>query len=395
MTHSEMVPSEAADSGMTLTVGATVEAEVGPVAHGGHCVARVDGRVVFVRHSLPGERVRVRITEQAKNFWRGDAVEILAASGDRVTAPCEYAAECGGCDFQHVSVPGQLRLLASVVEEQLRRLAGIDRRVEVEEVTPTTQWRTRVRWAVAPNGLAGLRRHRSHEVLPIERCVIADPGQPEVAAKVWDVDEVFTRVTSTGEQVLVAGTSQRVGGPVVHEEVHGVSLAVDAQGFWQVHPASAHTLVDAVVSLAGLQPGDRVLDLYGGVGLFARFLAGEGRDVLSIEGDRRASKLAESNLAGVASALHGDVVASLRRGLAGQRADVVVLDPPRAGAKPAVASIAALEPRRIVYVACDPAAMARDIASFGARGYELADLRAFALFPMTHHVECVALLTRA
>ena len=157
------------------------------VAHGGFCVARHEGRAVFVRHALPGERVVAQVTEghAGDRYLRADAVEILDASPDRVEAPCAYAGPggCGGCDWQHASPQAQRRLKAVVVEEQLFRLAGIKRTVEVEQAPGTPDglgWRTRVQFAVDAEGRAGLRRSRSHEVVPVAACAIASPGVEEV-----------------------------------------------------------------------------------------------------------------------------------------------------------------------------------------------------------------------
>ncbi|KQX76013.1 class I SAM-dependent RNA methyltransferase [Aeromicrobium sp. Root472D3] len=392
--------------------------EVGPVAHGGHCVARLDGQVVFVRHALPGETVRLAITERTSSFLRADAVEVLRAAPGRVEAPCSYAGPggCGGCDFQHVDPAVQRGLLGDVVSEQLRRLAGIDRAVEVEAVTPDALgWRTRVQFAVDPDGRPGLRRHRSHEIVPVERCLIAHPDLPRVTGRTWDDTSVEGIVSSTGDRLLVTDASisdeveAEVGGVVatdgtvrggrgaVTEQVRDVDFRVSGSGFWQVHPAAAETLVAAVLEGADVSAGDTVLDLYAGVGLFTSFLAdgvGESGTVLSVESDPGGSRDARRNLHDVPQVtLVGETVErALRQRLLGETADVVVLDPPRTGAKKAVQGIVDLAPRRIVYVACDPAALARDLASFAARGYELAGLRAFALFPMTHHVECVAVL---
>ncbi|MCL8250229.1 class I SAM-dependent RNA methyltransferase [Aeromicrobium fastidiosum] len=392
--------------------------EVGPVAHGGHCVARLDGQVVFVRHALPGETVRLAITERTSSFLRADAVEVLRAAPGRVEAPCSYAGPggCGGCDFQHVDPAVQRGLLGDVVSEQLRRLAGIDRAVEVEAVTPDALgWRTRVQFAVDPDGRPGLRRHRSHEIVPVERCLIAHPDLPRVTGRTWDDTSVEGIVSSTGDRLLVTDASisdeveAEVGGVVatdgtvrggrgaVTEQVRDVDFRVSGSGFWQVHPAAAETLVAAVLEGADVSAGDTVLDLYAGVGLFTSFLAdgvGASGTVLSVESDPGGSRDARRNLHDVPQVtLVGETVErALRQRLLGETADVVVLDPPRTGAKKAVQGIVDLAPRRIVYVACDPAALARDLASFAARGYELAGLRAFALFPMTHHVECVAVL---
>ncbi len=388
--------------------------EVGPVAHGGHCVARLDGQVVFVRHTLPGEQVRIRITEDAGRYLRADAVEVLRPADGRVTPPCAVAGTCGGCDFQHVDPAVQRTLLADVVEEQLRRLAGIEREVVVEEVLPVLGWRTRMAWAVDAEGRPGLRRHRSHDVVALQQCPIAHPDLPDVLDHRW-TGEVDAAVSSDGqrlvatdalvppglevESVVDADGRARQGSATLDEQVHDARFRVAGTGFWQVHPAAATTLVDAVLEAARVRPGESVADLYAGVGLFTRFLAtavGPDGTVVSVEADRTASSLARDDLADLPQVdVIGDTTERALRSGRVQAADVVVLDPPRTGAKRAIPAIAALGPRRIVYVACDPAALARDVASLRTRGYELTGLRAFALFPMTHHVECVATLDRA
>jgi tRNA/tmRNA/rRNA uracil-C5-methylase (TrmA/RlmC/RlmD family) len=368
----------------SLRVGDRVEARIGPVAHGGHMVARVplvDGTVVvFVRHALPDELVVVQITDVAKRFLRGDAVEILEASPDRVQAPCPLAGPnaCGGCDFQHVAVPAQRALKAAVVEEQLKRLAGLDVDVTVEEVPGAPDglhWRTRMQYVGLPDGGHGLRKNHSHEVVRVEECLIEAPGARIVLA----------------DEPPVRGT--------VSEEVLDRSFDVATDGFWQVHPGAPEALVGAVMDLLAPEPGERAMDLYAGVGLFTAFLAeavGPTGSVVSIEGDRRASDLAGSNLADlrnvkVKAGRVDRVLVDLDT-----MADVVVLDPPREGArKQVVDAVVDLAPRAVAYVACDPAALARDLGYFAARGYRLAELRSFDLFPMTHHVECVALIERA
>lgn len=365
-------------------IGTRVEVEVGAVAHGGHFVARHDGRVIFVRHALPGERVTVEITEDSGRFLRGDAVSVERASEHRVEAPCSLARPhgCGGCDFQHVALDEQRRLKAAVVAEQLQRLAGIQRDVVVEPVPGDDhglRWRTRMQYVGLRDGQRGLRRHRSHEVIPVEDCLIAHPAAREVL------------VSERGRPAP--------SGEITSEEVLGRTFDVAADGFWQVHPGAPATLVQTVLELADPQPGDLVWDLFSGVGLFTAFLADrvgpEGR-VIGVEGDRRASDLAATNLADLpqASFRTGRVDRVLHHAR-GETADLVVLDPPREGAKrQVVRAIAEMAPRAVVYVACDPAALARDIGYFVEAGYELTTLRAYDVFPMTHHVECVALLTK-
>jgi len=356
-------------------VGERYDVVVERIAHGGHCVARLHatdgpGRVVFVRHALPGERIVVEITEgtDGDRFWRGDVVEVAEPSPHRVDPPCPYAGpgRCGGCDFQHVSLVQQRSLKAEVVREQLSRLAGLDVEVTVEPVPgrpPHEQdglrWRTRQRYVELPGGRRGMRKHRSHDVVEVDDCLIA-------------------------------------GGPADHV-VRGIGFEVEDDGFWQVHPGAPEVLVDTVLAFLAPRPGESVLDLYAGVGLFARFLAdavGDPSGVTLVEGDPRACAHAEANVLG-AAVLHGAVAAVLE-GLPVAPVDLVVLDPPREGARrTVVAGVAARGPRAVAYVACDPAALARDVAIFGEHGYVLERLRAFDLFPMTHHVECVALLVPA
>ena len=371
-------------------MGERFTVEVGPVAHGGHCVARLpepDSRVVFVRHALPGERVVVEITEgtDTDRFWRGDAVAVEVPSSDRVAAPCPVAGPglCGGCDFQHVSLPAQRELKAQVVREQLVRLGRLDpdhpvvTGVVVEPVPGDEdglRWRTRVRFATAADGRRGMRRHRSHDVVPVDDCLIArtDARRPGAAGD----------------------------GPVTEtvETAHGRhAFSVPADGFWQVHPGAARVLVETVMDFLAPRPGERALDLYAGVGLFARFLldaVGTTGEVVAVEGDEAACQHARANLGVDGVEVTWGRVDTVLAAAYDWPWDLVVLDPPREGAKrEVVEQIVARTPRAVAYVACDPAALARDVATFAGHGYRLERLRALDLFPMTHHVECVALLT--
>ncbi|MFD8913480.1 class I SAM-dependent RNA methyltransferase [Streptomyces sp. NPDC059575] len=429
-------------------VGREYEVEVGPVAHGGHCIARTsEGQVLFVRHTLPGERIVARVTEgeEGARFLRADAVEILDASKDRIEAPCPFAGpgKCGGCDWQHAKPGAQRRLKGEVIAEQLQRLAGLtpedvgwDGTVMPAEgdklpAGEVPQWRTRVQYAVDAEGHAGLRRHRSHEVERIDRCMIAAEGVSElgIESRDWSGMESIEAIAATGSQdrqviltprpgarlpiveldkpVSVMRVEEKDGGvhrvhgrPFVRERADGRTYRVGSGGFWQVHPRAADTLVKAVMQ--GLLPrkGEMALDLYCGAGLFAGALAdrlGDKGAVLGIESGKRAVEDARHNLADFPRVRieQGNVESVLpRTGIS--EVDLIVLDPPRAGAgKKTVEHLASLGARRIAYVACDPAALARDLKYFGENGYRVRTLRAFDLFPMTHHVECVAILEPA
>lgn len=375
--------------------------DVERVAHGGVCVAHApDGRVVFVRHALPGEQVRVAVTEERSSYLRADAIEVVRASPARVEPPCPYAGpgRCGGCDWQHASLDEQRRLKSAVVREQLQRLAGLELDVEVEPVPGDDgglHWRTRLRLAAGPDGRAGLHRYRSHEIEPIDDCLIAAPGAdvPDVVARSWPADaEVNVDVTATGERALSTGTPDRT----VTERAAGRDWLVPVGGFWQVHPGAADTLVATVTGMLAPAAGERLLDLYAGVGLFAGALAALVGSAVAVESDSRAARAAVANLAGLpVTVVRNRVDRWLAREHDGSPVDLAVLDPPRKGAgREVVTALAALRPRAIAYVACDPGALARDVATFAALGYRLVRLRAFDLFPMTAHVECVALLEK-
>ncbi len=408
-------PARPGDAPVGLEPGDEVVLRVGSVAHGGHFVARHQGRVVFVRHALPGELVRVVVTEgrPGDRYVRGDAIEILEPAAERVTPPCPWSGpgRCGGCDFQHVLLAAQRRLKGDVIREQFARLAGLDVDVLVEPVPGDRHglsWRTRVEFAVDESGVVGLRKHRSHDVVPLERCPIAvdSVNASGVFRTDWRPDvgvDVVAPSASEGP-VLVPLPSGDEEAPLVRERVAAgewsAEFDVSARGFWQVHPGAAGTFVAAMLALLAPEPGQRVLDLYAGVGLFAAALAesvGPEGSVLAVESDHVAMQCAVGNLAPWpwAETRAGRVERTLGS-LAHQRvsADLAVLDPPRSGAgRRVVAGLAALAPQRLVYVACDPAALARDTAYLRDAGYNLDSLRAFDAFPMTHHVECVALFT--
>jgi tRNA/tmRNA/rRNA uracil-C5-methylase (TrmA/RlmC/RlmD family) len=441
--------------------------DIEDVAQGGWCVARPEGLpVMFVRHALPGERVVARVTEVTSKFARADAMQILRASPDRVTAPCRHArpSGCGGCDWQHASLPAQRALKAAVIAQQLRRLAGIDHEVTVEPLpgdspgtaapgaAPGLGWRTRVQFAVGPDGVAGLRGHRSHEVIDIGDCPLAHedireldiPGHDWTGAAVVEAavggadapDNVAVTVISAAPR---AGRGQQgrgqqgrgqhgrgqqgprgqgdgaphgssrlpghkrtlvEGRPYLAEQAAGRIWQVRSEGFWQVHPAAAETLSQAVIAALAPEPGDSVLDLYCGAGLFAGAVAprvGPSGAVTGIESDPSAVRSARQNLSDLpwVTVQRADVAQAVTDESL-PPATLVIADPPRAGvAREVIAYLAGDGPaERFAYVSCDPATLARDLALLAVGGWRLTGLRAFDAFPMTHHVECVATLTR-
>ncbi|MBY6410938.1 class I SAM-dependent RNA methyltransferase [Rhodococcus sp. BP-252] len=415
--------------------GRTIEVTLGPPGHGGFCVARHDGRVMFVRHGLPGEVVRAKVTEdRGGSFCRADAVEIVSPSPDRIPQVCPISGPGGSgcCDYSHATVDAGRAMKAAVVAEQLRRIAGIDRDVTVEGLPGDddgTRWRTRVRLGVDGAGRAGFHRFRSSTL-------VTDLGCPQVVAGALDgldaerwrpgselavaVDGDDVRHVVEVAPAAVSRTGRRSPGrrgaaarraaasrprpeKVVegtgrpHEYVSGRQWELDATGFWQAHRNAAQVYSDVVSEWADAAAGSVAWDLYGGVGVFAASVAdavGPSGRVASVEFSRRAAAdgaaaLADSPQIEFVPGRVERVVASL------PSPSVVVLDPPRSGAdKDVVSAIEATDAHRVVHIGCDPASFARDTALYRAAGFEFADMRAFDAFPLSHHVECIGLFVR-
>ncbi|SFR86187.1 tRNA/tmRNA/rRNA uracil-C5-methylase, TrmA/RlmC/RlmD family [Agromyces sp. CF514] len=415
------------------TDGPVLELDVERIAHGGVAVAHHEGRVVFVADAIPGERVRARVTDAAHTrFWRADTLEVLTASDDRrphvwAEASVERAPDrrAGGAEFGHIAPERQRALKAEVLADALRRMGGVDRLVEVLPVDQAlapgvradgTGWRTRVRLQVDGEGRVGPYAARSHTVVPVSSVPLAVDELAALAplADRFPGARTVDLVAPSGAdpQVIVVDEGERMPRdrrPVTAEIVGDRSFAVDRDGFWQVHRGAAATLSKAVQDLVDadrFDPRAANLDLYGGVGLLAAAVGdrfGETVRITSVESDERATTHAGANLADWVGARA--VTARVDRYLAQLEADAgpgerarlrdatVVLDPPRSGAgREVVERLVALGPRQLVYVACDPVALARDIGLFRERGYELEALEAFDLFPNTHHVEAVARL---
>jgi tRNA/tmRNA/rRNA uracil-C5-methylase (TrmA/RlmC/RlmD family) len=294
-----------------------------------------------------------------------------------------------------------------VLREQLTRLG----KLTVEEVDALgvavvalpggeTGWRSRVRYAVDAAGRPGLLKHRSHEVVAIDRCLIAHPAIQAlpVLDRTWSTaDAVEAVATSTGD-----ATAWEIPGgdrPTVRERAGGRTWTIDAETFWQVHPAAPETLVGAALELVDPRPGERAWDLYGGAGLFAAALAervGPDGRVTLVESAPDGVAAARDNLADLpwVEVVAAKVETALSRRRVAGPVDVVVLDPPRTGAgAKVVEALTRSGARAVGYVACDPASFARDVRTFREHGWRLAELRGYDCFPMTHHLECVGLFT--
>lgn len=404
--------------------GKQVELDVTNIAHGGVSVARLDGRVLFVSDAIPGERVLARVTEDSKkSFWRAETVTVLEPSEhrqDHIWAEASVDRDpdnrAGGAEFGHIDLEHQRELKRQVLVDSLQRFGKVEADAAVEALpgdpeSNGTGWRTRVRLHVDESGRPGPFAARSHRVIPVTGLPLATAALAEAAPlHEFFAGEEFVDVVdpSTGGARLIIGKQK----PSTITEVVGErEFRLADGGFWQVHHGAALALTEAVqgaIDDALFDPAAMNLDLYGGVGLLAAAVGdrfGPGTKITTVESDERATDYAAANLEDWmgASAVTARVERWVRELAATStavqksrlRAATVVLDPPRAGAgKEVVSQLAGLEPAQLVYVACDPVALARDVGLFAERGYELTALRAFDLFPNTHHVEAVATLTR-
>ena len=425
-----------------------IELEITNVAHGGIFVARHEGRVVFVSDAIDGERVLAQVTDsKQKSFWRANTVKVLepskhrqehvwsAASIDK--APDERA---GGAEFGHIALAHQRELKGQVLTESLARFAGVERAVEVEGLpgdneSNGTRWRTRVSLHVGPDGRVGPYAARSHNVITVR-------DLPLAVEAVENLAPISQRLTPGSRIDLVAPSvggarinivepvdpakkkraKGKPGSPVaipklknradIREVVGDREFKLAENGFWQVHRAAAETLSTAVASMIDADLFDvRAAnhDLYGGVGLLAAAMGdrfGSTTRVTSVESSDEATEFAANNLADWVGSrvLTGRVdhyLADISQTLSpadrkAWNAATIILDPPRSGAgKEVVSSLGELAPAQLVYVACDPVAFARDAGYLRELGYELADLRAFDLFPNTHHVEAIGRFVRS
>lgn len=376
-------------------------------AHGGEAVGRMpEGKAVFVAHAIPGETVRVNVVEDHKRWCRAELLEVVEASPDRVVGPCPYfgPGRCGGCTLQHIAPDRRRTLQRQVVVDQLQRIGGIaDPAVAAMVPAGEYGYRSRARFSANAEGALGFRRHASHDIVPIDRCLLLDErthAQRVAAGDAWNgVD--FVEVKTGVEGATVVTTAQRAtsiaaGDEVLTEQVAGLRYRVSAMSFFQANRQGAETLVALVRAAAAAEPGRTALDLYAGVGLFAAALRQDGATVTAVEGHPSAAADARHNLAGDATVIEAPVeraVRELRK--RGERFDVVVLDPPRKGAgKTVIDAVARLAGHTIVIVACDPAALGRDAGALTQRGWTLEQAVPVDQFAQTGHIEVVATFRR-
>ena len=389
----------------------------GPPANGGSCVARHEGRVVFVRYALPGETVKVRVVGDHGSYWHADVVEVIEPSPDRIDSLCPIAGVDGAgcCDLAFAEPVATRRLKGAVVANQLARLGRYQWRDEDSATAEpvgdvgATGWRTRVRLDTSGEGRAGFHRYHSSELVTELNCAQLPAGMLDgLNDWVWPPGaQLHVAVDDDGDRHVVQ-SGPRTGRKSTTHVVDGNYEAVQRVGeriwrvpvtaFWQAHRDAARIYSDLVADWAQLDAGMTAWDLYGGAGIFAAVLAeavGERGRVVTVDTSRGASRSAREALADLGWV--SVVTDSVRRALGQQaeRADVAVLDPPRSGAgREVIDLLAAAEVPRVVHIGCEAASFARDVGLYIGHGYTVEDLRVFDSFPLTHHVECVAVFTR-
>ncbi len=444
MTDSDPTDDNRMSAGKTGASADEATVTIERFADQGRCVAHIDGRVVFVRFALPGEKVRIRLDpglSPRDRFWTGEVTQVLEPSDLRVdpvwklAGPLAQGGGVGGADLVHVSLTGQHLWKKRVIDQQMRRLGGIETDVTVhaiagDEEAQGLHWRTRIELIADEQGRPSMRRRGSHERVALTDMPLATTELLGIAeqTRLWEggfeqgsnirlaVPKLHGSDKREDNYAVLVDGKLREGRQDLLETVEEVSIGgnrrtlryhVDAGSFWQVHREAPHTLVNAVLTAAQEQIDSAphtIWDLYSGSGLFTvalGLLVGRGGNgLLSVEGSPDAVRAARRNLRlaglGAAQAKRGDVGRTLRsipeRFL---HPDLVVLDPPRSGARRRVCEqIGQAGARVVIYVACDPTGLARDTRTLLADGYRLEDLQAYDLYPHTHHVETVAVFRR-
>ncbi|HXT64501.1 MAG TPA: class I SAM-dependent RNA methyltransferase [Pyrinomonadaceae bacterium] len=396
------------------------EVTIERILPGGLGLAYADGRAVMVSLAAPGDRLRVRLERVKGSVAFASIVEILEPAPLRIEPPCPYFGRCGGCDFQQLSYHAQLNAKVEIVRDCLRRIAGIEDVPKFEITAAPNEWhyRARAQWQYdSRRRLLGYFEANSHRVCDVAECAVLAPelqSELELLRERMKQGELpdearYFRAVAGDERVSVAAvggerrrdTSPTIidGSPETIRTIHGESYRLNAESFFQTNNDLLPALIDYAV---GDVLGRKAIELYCGVGLFTVPLARRFEKVFAVEDDADATEFARENLSAaglkntrVEKSKVGDWVARNQSREAFQSVDLLLLDPPRAGVESsAIAVIAKVGPPRICYVSCDPATLARDLKKLIAGGYSIKSMRAFDMFPQTHHVETVVQMTK-
>lgn len=387
-----------------MNPGDVLTLNIEKVAHGGFCVARHEGIVIFVRHALPNEKVEAQLISLApgKKSWFAQTLKVINASKFRRNSPCLYFKSdgCGGCDWMHTSASYQRQLKLEVLIELLERLGKITHAREIcrmNDVDPEEKnWRTKIRVIANDKGELGFRKYRSSEIQVIDKCLIAaeeiNKSLNEVGKKISGSE---IELIKNNEEVIVLGKNSK--NIKINRTVNDDNYEASGSGFWQIHPKSLDVLSELIEKDIKKMSVESFLDLYSGVGVFSSVILKifPNASGFVIESDKEAAESAKKNLSQFKK------VKILKQKVENwifttrEKFDLIVLDPPRSGAGVKVMqSICKKAKQKIIYIACDPASLARDTAVAKENGWVLEKVEVYDLFPMTHHFESVAVFTR-
>jgi tRNA/tmRNA/rRNA uracil-C5-methylase (TrmA/RlmC/RlmD family) len=389
---------------LSLAIGDIITIDVGSIANGGHFIGRHNNQIIFVRHSLTDERANVKITAVNSKFAFGDAIEILKKSKDRVDAPCKYARPegCGGCDFQHIDPIAQLNLKKIVIQDQFKQIAKIEINPEIisKDSLEGLNWRTRLNLSISENKKLGLHVHKSNKIVEIDECLIAvdEINKSEIFNKKWENEDNIKISYSSENDMNISQLGKNISGSDKFKEVvDDNKYYISPKSFWQSHKNAPLIILEQVLKFANIKEGEKICDLYGGVGLFTLPISkilGDNGEVHLIEMNRTCIVDANEMFADTKNIFihHGTVEQKLG---SIKKINTIILDPPRNGvSKQVINQMIEKKPQKIVYVSCNPSTLARDTKILTDNNYILTNIVGLDLFPMTHHIECVASFTK-
>lgn len=366
-----------------------IELTVDKMVTKGEALARHDGKVIFIPGAIPGERILVELTEEKGDFSRARIVDILEPSKERITPKCPFYGRCGGCDFQFIDNATQVAYKEMIAQENLERIGKIDlSQIEFLGSVVKSEWgyRNRVRFHTQDNKVGFLGR-QSNKLVPIDHCLVLSD---QLNLYLGERRKEVLKQKSGSVNALAGKSEVTFTRRPVALTVGDKTLYCDAKAFFQ---SNHYILPELVAYVKEMVRGERILDLYSGVGTFATFLEGEGRQIIAVERDRRCLELAKRNLRETQFVPLPLEMWVKRENL--PQVDTIVVDPPREGLEREVLNIlTTLGAERIVYVSCDSVTLSRDLRLFATKGYQVTSIKMFDMYPQTSHVECVALLSR-